>query len=150
MHQNEADDYFTELGRFFEEEQLFDKPGEIFNMDETRLQFNKPENIANTIASEKEETITAIFHLTCIMKENTKTLSTATIIWSIYKMAYKDDNMPRHYKRATDRQSWSEESMSKTFGIPQSILRRHGLDPKRNGCQITKVWENMKKLFHLK
>ncbi|XP_023934569.1 uncharacterized protein LOC112043401 [Bicyclus anynana] len=50
--------------------------------------------------------------------------------------------MPRNYKRTTDRQSWSEESMrkaieavrsnrmgwllaSKTFGVPQATLRRH-------------------------
>lgn len=52
--------------------------------------------------------------------------------------------MPRDYKRKTDRQSWSTESMqkaieavrknemgwllaSKTFGIPQATLRRHAL-----------------------
>lgn len=52
--------------------------------------------------------------------------------------------MPRNYKRTTDRQTWSEESMqkaieavrnkemgwlvaSKIFGIPQATLRRHAL-----------------------
>lgn len=52
--------------------------------------------------------------------------------------------MPRNYKRTTDRQSWSADSMqkaieavrknemgwllaSKTFGIPQATLRRHAL-----------------------
>lgn len=52
--------------------------------------------------------------------------------------------MPRNYKRTTDRQSWSTDSMekairairdskmgwllaSKTFGVPQPTLRRHVL-----------------------
>lgn len=70
--------------------------------------------------------------------------------------------MPRNYKRKTDRQSWSEESMrkaieavrnnkmgwllaSKTFGVPQATLRRHAsnsnktLEPSTKGLGSWKV-----------
>lgn len=70
MRRKEVGDYFKLLEKVLEENQLFDKPGHIFNMDETGLQLNnKPgyvvackgsKNVANITASEKGETITIV------------------------------------------------------------------------------------------
>lgn len=70
MNKKDVGDYFELLGKTLEEQQLFDKPGSVFNMDETGLQLNnKPEhviaekgskNVAAVTSGEKGETITVI------------------------------------------------------------------------------------------
>ncbi|KAB0790622.1 hypothetical protein PPYR_14936 [Photinus pyralis] len=61
--------------------------------------------------------------------------------------------MPRNYKRTTNRQSWSQESMqkaieavrekrmgwllaAKTYGVPQATLRRHGLNKNKTSWKL--------------
>ncbi|XP_030767613.1 uncharacterized protein LOC115891305 [Sitophilus oryzae] len=70
MNKKDVDAYFDLLGKTLEEHSLFDKPGNVFNMDETGLQLNnRPEhviaekgskNIAAITSGEKGVTITVI------------------------------------------------------------------------------------------
>lgn len=70
MNKKDVADYFELLGNILEEHNLFDKPGNVFNMDESGLQLNnRPEhviaakgskNVAAVTSGEKGETITII------------------------------------------------------------------------------------------
>jgi hypothetical protein len=70
MNREIVQQYFELLRRNLEENDLFDKPTQIYNMDETGIQMNnKPGNViaqkgsksvTTLIAGEKEETITVV------------------------------------------------------------------------------------------
>ncbi|XP_018562484.1 uncharacterized protein LOC108904417 [Anoplophora glabripennis] len=60
MSHNEVDPYFKLLGETLEKHNLLDKPGKIFNMDETGLQLcNKPDKVVATKGSKDVQSVTS-------------------------------------------------------------------------------------------
>lgn len=78
LNKKTVDNYFQLLGKVITENNLFDKPGHVFNMDETGLQLNnKPgkviaikgsKNVTTVTSGEKGETISV---LACVSGEGT-------------------------------------------------------------------------------
>lgn len=100
MNRAEIEDYFKLLQSVMEENQLFDKPANIFNMDETGLQLNNRPNdvlaakgskVVSTVTStERGETVTLI---ACCNAEGSF-LPPAAIMKGKNKKQEWEDNLP--------------------------------------------------------
>lgn len=100
MNRKEVQEYFNLLEKCLEENELFDKPGHIFNMDESGLQLNtRPgivlaakgsKNVSNITSTERGETITII---ACCNAEG-NFLPPACVMKGKIKKAEYTDNMP--------------------------------------------------------
>lgn len=100
MNHNEVQQYFNLLTKCLEENNLFNKPGHIFNMDETGLQLNNrpgivlaekgSRNVCSVTSTERGETITLI---TCCNAEG-NFLPPACVMKGKLKKNEYTDNMP--------------------------------------------------------
>lgn len=100
MNREEVGNHFQRLEACLKENALFNKPGCIYNVDETGLQLNNrtgvvvaekgSKNVSTTTCAEKGETISCI---TCCNAEGTF-LPPVCVFKGKYKKAEYEDNMP--------------------------------------------------------
>lgn len=100
MNREDVGNHFKRLEACLEENGLFNKPGCIYNVDETGLQLNNrasvvvaekgSKNVSTTTCAEKGETISCI---TCCNAEGTF-LPPVCVFKGKYKKAEYEDNMP--------------------------------------------------------
>lgn len=118
MNRDEVKKYFELLEKCLEEHELFDKPGNIFNMDESGVQLNtRPgvvlavkgsKNVSNITSTERGETITLIaccnaegnfLPPACVMKgkikkdEYTDNMPPGSVLYMSQKSAYVNNNI---------------------------------------------------------